>query len=262
MFRALKTSALGMTAQQMNVDNISNNLANVNTTGYKKSTVEFQDLLYENIQAGGAGGSRDYQKPTEIQIGLGNKPISTFRSFSQGSIVQTGNPLDIAINGAGFLQVLKPDGTIVYTRDGALKVNQDGVLVNNSGLRIYPDITIPENAQQLSIGQDGTVTVQFAGETNSTEIGQLEIVSFMNPAGLRALGGNLYEVTDASGDPSLGTPGENNMGMLAQGYLEKSNVDVAQEMIDLIVTQRAFEVNTKAVRTADELLSMVNNLKR
>ena len=262
MLRALKTAALGMKAQQLNVDVISNNLANVNTTGYKRSSIEFQDLLYETIQSGGAGGTGTNQKPTEIQIGLGNKPISTFRAFSQGNIVETGNTLDVAINGSGFLQVQRPDGEILYTRDGALKVNGEGLLVTNSGLRLYPDITIPPEAESVSIHQNGTVHAYFAGESEAVELGQLELVTFMNPAGLRALGGNLFELTDISGEPSFGIPGEEGVGMLQQGYLEKSNVDIAQEMIDLIVTQRAYEINTKAIRTADELLAMTNQLKR
>ncbi|HGY55149.1 MAG TPA: flagellar basal-body rod protein FlgG [Caldithrix abyssi] len=262
MLRALKTAALGMTAQQLNVDVIANNLANVNTTGFKKSTIEFQDLLYTTMQTGETDGREGHDNPGKIQVGLGNRPISTFRSFSQGNITETGNPLDIAINGKGFLQVEMPNGTFAYTRDGALKINAQGEVVTNSGLKVFPEITVPENASGILISQDGVVSVQIAGQPETEEVGQLELVTFMNPAGLEAVGGNLFVETEASGTPIFRVPGEEDMGLVVQGYLEKSNVDVAQEMIDLIVAQRAYEINSKAVRTADELLSMINNLKR
>lgn len=262
MLRALKTAALGMTAQQLNVDVIANNLANVNTTGYKKSTIEFQDLLYETMQAGRRDGRKGHENPSKIQIGLGNRPISTFRSFSQGTIAETGNPLDLAISGKGFIQVEMPDGNYSYTRDGALKVNSKGYLVTNSGLKIFPEVTVPDNANSLSVSQDGVVSVMFSGQSEPEELGQIELVTFMNPAGLEAKGGNLFEVTEASGEPIYSLPGEDGVGLLMQGYLEKSNVDVAQEMINLIVAQRAYEINSKAVKTADELMSMTNNLKR
>jgi len=262
MFRALKTSALGMTAQQLNVDVIANNLANVNTTGFKKSSIEFQDLLYETAQAGSEISQQGFEKPSSVQVGLGNRPISTFRSFSQGNVSQTDNPLDVAISGKGFFQVLKPDGTVMYTRDGAFKINASGNLVTNSGLRVFPEITVSQSAVRLSIGQDGMVYAEYAGNVEAEELGQIELAGFMNPAGLRAVGGNLYEATEASGDPISEVPGAEDMGLLLQGHLEKSNVDVAQEMIDLIVAQRAFEVNTKAIKTADEMLAMTNNLKR
>jgi len=262
MFRALKTSALGMTAQQLNVDVIANNLANVNTTGFKKSTIEFQDLLYETLQAGGEVTQEGFEQPANVQVGLGNRPVSTFRSFTQGNISQTDNPLDVAINGKGFLQVLKPDGTVLYTRDGALKINASGNLVTNSGLRVFPEVTVSENAVRISIGQDGMVYAEYPGSAEAEELGQIELASFMNPAGLRAIGGNLYEATEASGEAISQIPGSEDIGLLVQGHLEKSNVDVAQEMIDLIVAQRAFEVNTKAIKTADEMLAMTNNLKR
>ncbi len=260
--RALKTAALGMTAQQLNVDVIANNLANVNTTGYKKSAIEFQDLLYEKMQTGNRDGEKGREKPAAIEIGLGNRAISTYRSFSEGTIQETGNSLDVAINGKGFLQVELPDGSLAYTRDGAMKVNSFGYLVNNSGLKIMPEITIPENTKGIQINQDGVVAVLLNGETEPQELGQIELATFMNPAGLEAQGGNLFMATQASGDAVFGTPGEDGMGLLVQGYLEKSNVDVAQEMINLIVAQRAYEINSKAVKTADELMSMANNLKR
>ncbi len=260
--RALKTAALGMTAQQLNVDVIANNLANVNTTGYKKTSIEFQDLLYETMQTGNRDGRKGNENPSGIQIGLGNRPIATYRSFSEGTIAETGNPLDVAITGKGFIQLEMPDGSLAYTRDGALKVNAQGTIVTNSGIKITPDISVPENVKGVSVSQDGVVSVLLNGETEAQEIGQIELASFMNPAGLEAAGGNLYLATESSGDAVFGNPGEEGLGLLYQGYLEKSNVDVATEMINLIVAQRAYEINAKAVKTADELMSMANNLKR
>lgn len=262
MIRALKTAALGMAAQQLNVDVIANNLANVNTTGFKKSNIEFQDLLYESLQSGKAGSGEKFGKPTSLEVGLGNRPISTYRSFSQGNISQTGNALDVAINGDGFLQVEKPDGSIAYTRDGALKVTADGQLVTNSGYHLFPDINIPSDASDIAISPDGTVLMTLPGDSESEVLGQLELAMFMNPAGLNSIGSNLYEISPVSGEAILSTPGEFGTGTVLQGYLEKSNVDVAEEMIELIVAQRAYELNTKAVKTADELLSMTNNLRR
>lgn len=260
--RALKTAALGMTAQQLNVDVIANNIANINTTGFKKSTIEFQDLLYENMQTGNRDGRKGNENPSGIQVGLGNRPIATYRSFSEGSISQTGNSLDVAITGKGFIQVETPDGTVAYTRDGALKLNSDGNIVTNSGLKIVPEISVPEDAKGIQIAQDGRVSIMMAGEQEAQEIGQIELASFMNPAGLEAQGSNLYIETEASGAAAFGNPGEEGFGMLYQGYLENSNVDVASEMINLIVAQRAYEVNSKAVKTADELMSLANNIKR
>jgi len=262
MFRALTTAALGMSAQQLNVDVIANNLANVNTTGYKKSNIEFQDLLYQTINASRADGREGNEKPTQIQLGLGNRPISTYRSFSQGNMEDTSNPLDIAINGEGFIQVLKPDGSTVYTRDGALKINSSGNLVTNSGLTVYPEISFPERVTNVMINQDGIVEVLLQGESEPEELGRIELATFMNPAGLKSIGSNLYEITVSSGEAAFGMPGEEGIGLIVQGYLEKSNVDVAQEMINLIVAQRAYEINSKAVKTADEILAMTNGLKR
>ncbi len=262
MIRSLRTAALGMSAQQLNVDTISNNLANVNTTGFKKSIVEFQDLLYETVNTGSTDGSKEFARPGEIQIGLGNKPVSTFRSFTQGSVEQTSNALDLAINGNGFFQILKADGDIAYTRDGTFQVNSSGYVVNASGLKLYPEISLPENVSAIEISEDGTISVTVSDSTEPEEIGQIELATFLNPTGLDAIGGNLYAQTDASGDPIYGMPGDDNFGTIAQGYLEKSNVDVVQEMINLIVAQRAYEINSKAIKTADELLSMTNNLKR
>ncbi len=262
MLRALKTAALGMTAQQLNVDVIANNLANVNTTGFKRSSIEFQDLLYDTMQLGDTDGRRGRENPVKLQIGLGSRPISTFRSFTRGDVVQTGNTLDLAINGRGFFQVELSNGNIAYTRDGSFKINSEGYLVTSSGLKVYPEIAIPENVSSIKISENGLVSVMIDGETEPQEIGQIELVTFMNPAGLLARGGNLFSVTEASGEPIYGLPNEQGFGGLMQGYLEKSNVDVAQEMINLIVAQRAYEINSKSVKTADELLAMINNLKR
>ncbi|MFQ6604267.1 MAG: flagellar basal-body rod protein FlgG [Fidelibacterota bacterium] len=261
MLRALRTAALGMAAQQLNVDTIANNLANVNTNGFKKSSVEFQDLLYETVQSGQASRETN-SKPSEIQIGHGNRPVSTFKTFSQGSVQETGNPLDISIQGKGFFQVQRIDGSYGYTRDGALRIDANGSLVTASGLRIQPEVSIPEGVSGINISQDGIISVIFQGQSEPEEVGQLELVTFMNPAGLRAIGGNLYEATESSGQPSYGTPGEDGYGTVLQGYLEKSNVDVVQEMINLIVSQRAYEINSKAVKTSDELLALTNNIKR
>lgn len=261
MLRALRTAALGMAAQQLNVDTIANNLANVNTTGFKKSSIEFQDLLYETIQSGHA--TRDgVEKPAELQVGHGNRPVSTFKTFSQGSVQETGNPLDMSIQGKGLFQVQRIDGSYGYTRDGAMRVDSAGNLVTSSGLRLLPEISIPEGVSAINIGQDGVISVILQGQPEPENVGQLELVSFMNPAGLRSIGGNLYEQTEASGSPSYGLPGDDGFGTVLQGYLEKSNVDIVQEMISLIVSQRAYEINSKAVKTSDELLAMTNNIKR
>lgn len=262
MIRALRTAALGMSAQQMNVDVVANNLANVNTTGFKKSAVEFQDLLYDTIKSGNDDAAREMKKPGEIQVGMGNRPIATFRSFTQGNVEETGNSLDLAINGNGFFQIQQTDGTIAYTRDGSFRVNADGELVTGSGLRVYPQLDIPLGAASVSVSENGVISVLFPNQPDPEEVGQLELASFMNPAGLRAEGGNLYVETQASGRPNFGIPGEDSYGQVVQGYLEKSNVDVVQEMINLIVSQRAYEINSKAVTTADELLSITNNIKR
>lgn len=262
MLRSLRTAALGMSAQQLNIDIISNNLANVNTNGYKKTKLEFQDLLYETLTVGSNEKSEGFEKPAEIQVGLGNRAVSTYRAFSQGEIEQTGNPLDVAIDGRGFFQVQKPDGTMAYTRDGAFRVNANGNIVNGSGYILYPEIVIPENASRIRIDKNGVIYVLYEDQPEPEEIGQIELAMFMNPAGLKPIGENLFVETDASGSPVFGTPGEEGFGELQQGYLEKSNVDVVQEMINLIVAQRAYEVNSRVVRTADEILKMTNALKR
>jgi flagellar basal-body rod protein FlgG len=262
MIRSLRTAALGMSAQQLKVDTISNNLANVNTTGYKRSDIQFQDLMYQTIQSGNVDQKNGKEKPGSIQVGHGNKPVASFRSFTTGNIEETGNALDVAINGRGFIQVMKPDGEIAFTRDGALRMDSTGNLVTTSGLSVYPELSIPDNAESISLSEDGIISIKYPGETETEEIGQFELATFVNPAGLESIGGNLFDKTSASGEPVFSTPGEEGVGSIVQGYLEKSNVDVVKEMVGLIVAQRAYEINSKAIKTSDELLSMTNNLKR
>jgi flagellar basal-body rod protein FlgG len=262
MLRALRTAALGMSAQQSGVDNIANNLANANTTGYKRSTIVFQDLLYQTVQAAGENEAGGAARPANLQMGNGSAPIATVRNFTQGGLVETGNALDIAINGDGFLQVLRADGSIAYTRDGTLSISADGSLITQTGLVIEPDVNIPPDAVEVSISQDGLVSVRMQGEPDRVEIAQLELARFSNPGGLLAIGGNLYEQTEASGDPVLGTPGTEGIGAIRQGYLEGSNVDVVQEMVNLITAQRAYEINSKMITTSEDMLQVANNLKR
>jgi flagellar basal-body rod protein FlgG len=261
MLRALRTAALGMSAQQSSVDNTANNLANANTTGYKRSTVVFQDLLYQNVRAGGeeaAGGAA----PASMQMGHGAAAVATMRNFGQGSMTETGNSLDLAINGDGFFQVRRPDGSIAFTRDGTFTLSADGELVTQNGLLVEPDVIIPPEAVEVNVSQDGIVMARLQGEPDPIELGQVELARFANPAGLRGLGGNLYEPTDASGEPTIGIPGTDGLGMISQGYLEAANVDVVQEMVNLISAQRAYELNSKMVTTSEEMLQIANNVKR
>lgn len=262
MIRALRTAASGMTAQQLNVDNIANNLANVNTTGFKKSKVEFQDIMYQSLRKPGVQSAVGAVTPTALDVGYGAKPIATTREYSVGTLQQTGNPLDIAIDGAGFLQVQQPDGSTAYTRDGSVKMTAEGRLATSDGFILTPEITIPEDAVSISIGFDGMVSVVQPGSNDATDVGQLELARFINPAGLSAIGHNLYQETPASGTPITGVPNEAGMGTVNQGYLEMSNVDVVTEMVNMIVAQRAYEINSKAIQTADDMTSLVNNLKR
>jgi flagellar basal-body rod protein FlgG len=262
MLRALRTAALGMSAQQKGVDNIANNLANANTTGYKRSTIVFQDLLYQTVQAAGENEAGGAARPANLQMGHGAAPIATVRNFTQGGLVETGNALDFAIQGEGFLQILRPDGSIAFTRDGTLTVSAEGSLVTQTGLLIEPDINIPPEAVEIAVSQDGVVSVRLQGEPDRVEIGQLELARFTNPGGLLAIGGNLYEQTEASGDPVIGTPGTDGLGAIRQGYLEGSNVDVVQEMVNLITAQRAYEINSKMITTSEDMLQVANNVKR
>ncbi len=264
MFRALSTAALGMSAQQKSVDNIANNLANVGTTGYKRSTIAFQDLYYENIASskhGSAANSISNDSPA-LQIGHGSRAVATIRNFMQGSMAETGNALDVAISGSGFFQVEMPDGSIAYTRDGNFSQDSTGMLVNNSGLPLADQIEIPADAMAIEISQDGTVTAMMAGDNRQVELGQIELAKFSNPGGLEAKGDNLFGETDASGMPFYGTPGSEGFGVARQGYLEQSNVDIVKEMVQLIEAQRAYETNSKMVQTAEDMMSVTNSIKR
>jgi len=262
MIRAMRTAASGMTAQKLNVDNISNNLANVSTTGYKKAKLEFQDLLYQSYRMAGGTSQVGAEIPVELQIGYGSRAVATQRIFSQGNLTQTENTLDIAIDGDGFIPVDLPNGTEAYTRDGALKLSREGELVTLDGYTLRAAIAIPAEAEEISIGVDGTVSVRNAGETEVTDLGQISLVKFLNPAGLHALGRNLYTQTTASGDPIEGIPGEDGLGQVRQGFLELSNVETVEEMVNLIIAQRSYEVNSKAIQSAEEMMTIANNLKR
>lgn len=262
MMRALWTAAAGMNAQQLTVDVLANNLANVNTAGFKRSRVDFQDLLYQTERVPGTATARNAQVPVGIQVGLGSRPGAVYKIFSQGTFQQTGNPLDMAIEGDGFFQVQLPDGRIAYTRDGSFKVDNQGRLVTSDGYPLQPEITIPPDALSVSIGQDGTISVMLPGQSQPQEVGQIQLVRFINPAGLQSIGRNLFVATFASGDPQTGTPGLEGYGTIAQGFVEMSNVKVVEEMVNLITALRAYEVNSKAIQTADEMLSVANQVRR
>ncbi len=262
MIRSLFTAATGMHAQQMNVDVISHNLANVNTVGFKRGRADFQDLLYQTIKAPGTPSGEGIQTPSGIQIGLGVKPVAVQKLFTQGDFINTGNELDMVIEGQGFFQVTRPDGTTAYTRSGAFKLDSTGRIVNSDGYPLEPAITVPADTTQINIGFDGRVTVLQAGGTVPVEIGVIEIARFINPAGLQAIGKNLFLNTDASGDPIVGQPGTEGRGLINQKFLEMSNVNVVEELANLIIAQRAFELNTKAVQASDEMLQTSAGMKR
>lgn len=264
MFRALSTAALGMSAQQKAVDNIANNLANVGTTGYKRTTLAFQDLFYENIASSrqGSSVSRVSNDAPALQIGHGSRAVATIRNFMQGSMAETGNALDLAISGEGFFQIELPDGTIAFTRDGNFNPDSTGLLVNNSGLPLADFIEIPPDAVGLDISQDGIVTALMADGGTRIELGQIELAKFVNAGGLEARGDNLYMETEASGAPFYGTPGSEGFGVIRQGYLEESNVDIVTEMVRLIEAQRAYETNSKMVQTAEDMMAVANSIKR
>jgi len=262
MIRSLWTSATGMQAQALNLDVISNNLANVNTSGFKKSRAEFQDLLYETIKPAGTPSSQDTEVPTGIQLGHGTRPSTVLKIFSQGNMENTQNELDLAIEGDGFFQIVLPNGETAYTRDGAFKLDSDGRIVNSDGFAMEPEISIPSDALSISVGLDGTVSVLQAGESTPSEIGTIELARFVNPAGLISMGKNLFIISEASGDEMTGTAGEDGLGTLAQGFLEMSNVSVVDEMVNMITAQRAYESNSKAIQAADDMLQLANNVKR
>ena len=262
MIRSLWSAATGMQAQTLNIDVISNNLANVSTSGFKKSRADFQDLLYQTLRSPGVSSSADTQVPTGIQVGHGVRPAATQKMFTQGEFQTTENELDMAIEGDGFFQVVQPNGETAYTRAGSFKIDSDGRVVTSDGFPMEPEITIPTDAISLSIGTDGTVSVLLANETEGTEIGQIELADFTNPAGLKSIGRNLYLPTASSGDATVGTPGEDGYGTIAQGYLELSNVSVVDEMVNMIVAQRAYETNSKTIQASDEMLQTATNLRR
>jgi flagellar basal-body rod protein FlgG len=251
-----------MQAQALNLDVISNNLANVNTSGFKKSRAEFQDLLYETIEPAGTSSSQDTEVPAGIQLGHGTRPSTVLKIFSQGNMENTQNELDLAIEGDGFFQITLPNGEIAYTRDGAFKLDSGGRIVNSDGFTLEPEIAIPSDALSISVGLDGTVSVLQAGESIPSEIGTIELARFVNPAGLISMGKNLFITSEASGDEMTGTAGENGLGTLAQGFLEMSNVSVVDEMVNMITAQRAYESNSKAIQAADDMLQLANNVKR
>ena len=261
--RALSTAASGMYAQQLNIEVISNNIANINTTGFKKNKAEFQDLMYQNVnvnQVTSPTQSPDGPSNTVIQIGDGVQPVASQKIFKQGDVTQTGNQLDLAVQGDGFFQVQKPGGGYAYTRDGSFKVNADGKVVTSSGYVLQPELTLDENAAGVTISKDGTVEVN-QNDGSSYVLGNIQLVRFINPGGLNAIGNNLYTETQSSGTPLLGTPGSNGFGEIQQGYLEASNVDIVQEMISMITAQRAYEINSKTVKTVEDMMQMANNLK-
>jgi flagellar basal-body rod protein FlgG len=260
MIRSLYIAKTGLDAQQTQLDVVSNNLANVSTSGFKKSRAVFEDLLYQTVRQPGAQSTQQTQLPTGLQIGTGVRPVASERIFTQGNLAQTGNQLDVAINGQGFLQVSLPDGTTAYTRDGSLHQDSQGQLVTSSGYPVSPAVTIPANAQTITIGTDGTVSVTQQGQAAATQVGTIQLANFINASGLEARGENLYLETAASGTPTTNTPGTNGIGTLKQGYVETSNVNVVEELVNMIQTQRAYEINSKAISTSDQMLQRLTQL--
>ncbi len=260
MIRSLWIAKTGLDAQQMQMDVISNNLANVSTTGFKRARAVFEDLLYQTLRQPGAQSSEQTQLPSGLQIGTGVKPVATERLFTQGNLQQTGNARDVAIQGNGFFQVLMPDGTTAYTRDGSFQTDANGQLVTASGYAVQPAITVPADAQSLTIGRDGTVSITTPASATPTVIGSLQLATFVNPVGLQSLGENLYAETASSGTPAANTPGSNGAGLLNQGYIETSNVNVVEELVNMIQTQRAYEINSKAISTSDQMLQRLTQL--
>jgi len=254
---ALWIAKTGLDAQQTRMATISNNLANVNTTGFKRDRAVFQDLMYQNIRQVGGSTSQDTQLPSGLALGTGVRTVATEKLFTQGNVVQTGNSLDSAVQGRGFFQVLMPDGGQAYSRDGSFQVDAQGQLVTSSGYVVQPAITIPQAAQSVSIGADGTVSVTLAGQSAPTQVGALQLSDFINPAGLQAVVENLYIESAASGSPQTGTPGLNGLGSLIQGSVESSNVNVVEELVNMIETQRAYEMNSKAISTTDQMLQYI-----
>src|SRR5687768_890530 len=263
MIRALYSAASGMSAQQTNVDNIAHNLANANTAGFKARRAQFQDLMYQTVVQPGSAAGQQTVVPTGLQLGLGTRASSNEIIFTQGDFSQTNNPLDLVIQGKGFFQVRRPSGELAYSRAGSFHLDREGNIVTSDGNPIEPQITIPADAQAISIALDGTVSYNQPNQTATQQAGQIQLANFQNPAGLNSLGGNLYAPTDASGDATVGTPGgQEGLGGLMQGYVEQSNVSVVQEFISLIVAQRGYEANSKVVQAADQMYQQANNLIR
>jgi len=260
MMRSLWVSKSGMEAQQTQLDHISQNLTNSGTNGYKQSHAVFEDLMYQNLRQSGANSSEQTQLPTGLQVGLGVRAVATSRQFTQGTLTQTSNNLDLAIQGKGFFQVTMPDGTTAYTRDGSFQMDAQGQLVTNNGYLVQPGITVPATATNVTIGNDGTVTATIPGQVQPQNLGQIQLASFVNPAGLDPKGQNLFAETTASGAPQTGAPTLQGMGTLSQGFVESSNVNVVQELVTMIQTQRAYELNSKAIQTSDQMLQRLGQM--
>lgn len=259
MSQSLWIAKTGLEGQQNRLSVISNNLANVNTTGFKRARAVFEDLLYQNLRQAGGQSSQETELPTGLSLGTGVRTVATQKLHTQGNLIQTNNTFDTAIQGKGFFQILKPNGDVGYTRNGEFQVNSTGQLVNSAGYRVQPDIIIPENALSITIGSDGIVSVTQPGNPAPAQVGAIQLADFVNPAGLQSIGGNLYVETGASGAPIVGNPDTNNLGSLIQGSVESSNVNVVEELVNMIETQRAYEMNSKAISTADQMLQYVNN---
>jgi flagellar basal-body rod protein FlgG len=262
MMQSLYTASTGMVGMQTQIDTTANNIANVNTIGFKKSRAEFADLMYQVMEYAGTATSDATKSPTGIEVGLGVRSTSVNKIFSEGSLKQTDNQLDIAITGRGFFKLELPDGTETYSRNGAFKIDDNGTIVNSDGYKLVPEVVIPPDATSVTIGSDGTISVVQPGQIQATQVGQITTTNFVNPAGLHSMGDNLYMETDSSGQPVEGTPGLNGLGVLRQGFVELSNVELVVELTDLITGQRAYDSNSKVITTSDEMLQTTNNLKR
>ncbi len=260
MIRSLWIAKTGLDAQQLQLDTISHNLANVSTNGYKRSHAVFEDLLYQNMRQAGAQETQQNQLPTGLQVGTGVRPVATARLFTQGNLQQTGNTFDMAIDGNGFFSLQMPDGSVAYTRDGSFRVDATGQLVTSNGMPMSPPIVIPPNAVSVTIGADGIVSAMQAGQPNPVQVGQVQLATFVNPTGLDPKGQNLFLETAASGAPTIGTPGNNGAGLINQGYVETSNVNVVEELVAMIQTQRAYEINSKSIQTSDQMLARLSQL--
>ncbi len=260
MMRSLWIAKTGLDAQQTQMDTITHNLANVATNGYKRSHAVFEDLLYQNLRQAGAQSTAQTQLPTGLQLGTGVRPVATSRNYTQGNLQQTNNAFDLAISGNGFFPLSMPDGTVGYTRDGAFHIDAQGQIVNSNGMPLNPPITVPANSSSVTIGSDGTISALVAGQQQPVQIGQVQLATFMNPAGMDPRGQNVYFETAASGTATIGVPGQNGAGTVQQGYVETSNVNVVEELVAMIQTQRAYEINSKAISTTDQMLGRISQL--